>query len=421
MKIAITGINGYIGQNMSLRAINQGFEILALCRTQPIYPKNVVEWYPFDLSRPKLVDLPHNLLAVIHLATQVNNFSSDSIDLEIRSTKLLIESTSKVGARFIFISSQTAALDAPSLYGQMKWKIERLVLEAGGIVIRPGQVYGGHPGGLYYKLLHLAKSHLVLPKFFPAPLIQPLHINDLLDAIDKLLLMEGCNAAIYSLGTSKPIPFTNFLKSLSAACTSNCHIWIPIPTIIPVVLSKIFSTNQQLQQLKSLLMLNPMVVDSSIRELGIDIHEFPYGLNDNKFKSQKLIQEGATLYRYLLGANPPFSFLKNYKNAILSLENVEFIKLHNIYSLFPCLLKLVFTNQRGEKYQQNLAFRIHIASVLAEASQSGAAYYIGIGQKTSFIKSTCGVLNAIFQEMLWRILGVIFRPILKILKLYPGQ
>lgn len=422
MKIAVTGINGYIGRNLAELVLRNGVEILALSRSRPIFLDDSIGWMEFNLAHPKEIFFPNDLKVVVHLATQVNNFSTESVRKEIQATTLLIDSATRVGARFIFISSQTADLNAASKYGQIKWEIERLVLNSGGIVIRPGQVYGGIPGGLYLKLLKMGKNKLILPKLLPAPSVQPIYIGDLTAAIYKLLNFEGCSGQIYSLGSPVPVSFDLFLKTIIGVKKRNCIVSIPVPTIFPLLLSKIFTKNQKLQQLKSLIYLKPMDTKSSLDALEIPINPFPSGLDlSNKINYRKLILEGFIFYRYLLGFNPPLSFLRNYKKAIISLSGGCIIELPSIYASCPWVLRLVNINKDGRKFDRELANRIHIASVLAEASQMGAVQFSGIGMKFSFMRSLCEIFSALSQEALWRIAGILCRPFLKMLKLYPGQ
>src|SRR5690606_18848395 len=100
-------------------------------------------------------------------------------EMEIHAASALLSATTALKARFIFVSSQTAQAGAPTQYGRTKHSIEQLVLESGGIVIRPGMVYGGPSLGLNGTLSRLVRKLPVLPAFLPSPRVQPVHVDDL--------------------------------------------------------------------------------------------------------------------------------------------------------------------------------------------------------------------------------------------------
>ena len=100
-------------------------------------------WIFFDLSLDHLIVLPPGVDAVVHLAANTTQTTSSEDKREVFAAQMLIKAAREADARFIFISSQTARIDAPTAYGRNKWQIEQEVLLAGGWVVRPGQVYGG--------------------------------------------------------------------------------------------------------------------------------------------------------------------------------------------------------------------------------------------------------------------------------------
>ena len=65
--------------------------------------------------------------------------------------------------RFVFISSISAFDEAESYYGKTKLAVEREVARQGGVVIRPGLVYGDRPGGMFGALKAQAARGAIIP------------------------------------------------------------------------------------------------------------------------------------------------------------------------------------------------------------------------------------------------------------------
>jgi nucleoside-diphosphate-sugar epimerase len=132
MLIAVTGITGYIGLHFAQNAIASGHEIIALSRRCPDFP--VTTWIPYDLTSSNFPSLPADTKVIIHLATNTSSHFNSSSQNEIFAVKQLYKCAQNVGAKFIFVSSQTARQNAPTFYGRNKWQIENYVLSSGRLV-----------------------------------------------------------------------------------------------------------------------------------------------------------------------------------------------------------------------------------------------------------------------------------------------
>ena len=82
--------------------------------------------------------------------------------------------------KIICISSISAYDGCCSLYGRAKLEIEKIALENGALVIRPGLVYGSGPGGMFGKLTTQVRKSSVIPMIGDGSQIQFLvHNGDL--------------------------------------------------------------------------------------------------------------------------------------------------------------------------------------------------------------------------------------------------
>ena len=147
--LVVTGASGYIGSRLCEAAWRAGWNVVALARRPPAVWG--VEFRAYDLAQTRQVDLPAAATAIVHLAADTQHAEPD-LQQELAALRSLIEASEKTGARLVLVSSQAAAADAPTGYGRAKWQLEQLTLAAGGVVLRPGMVYGGREAGLFGRL-----------------------------------------------------------------------------------------------------------------------------------------------------------------------------------------------------------------------------------------------------------------------------
>src|SRR6185369_12466741 len=106
----------------------------------------------------------------------------------------IAELAAQAGARaFVFLSTQSAAPDAPSAYGRTKHAAEEALLArfADGplavVILRLGIVTGPGTRGMYPRLARLARRWPILPVVGGDAVVQPIHVDDLAPAILRCL------------------------------------------------------------------------------------------------------------------------------------------------------------------------------------------------------------------------------------------
>ena len=114
--IGVTGATGYIGARVMAQALKAGHKVIALSRKEPHAQPGAgaVQWVPFDLTETDPVVLGQEVDAIVHLAADTAA-SPGETDAETQAAKRLIAAAEQHTAKLIFISSQTARPDAPSL------------------------------------------------------------------------------------------------------------------------------------------------------------------------------------------------------------------------------------------------------------------------------------------------------------------
>jgi nucleoside-diphosphate-sugar epimerase len=133
MRIFITAIGGFLGGALAGHLRARGHEIAGSTRRT------------MELGRPFDSTIFERQDAVIHCA---HDFTPGAHDRNVAGTKAWVDTAAALGVRRqIFLSSHAARPDAGAEYGRTKYEIERLFLDRGYAVLRPGLVTGA--GGLY--------------------------------------------------------------------------------------------------------------------------------------------------------------------------------------------------------------------------------------------------------------------------------
>jgi nucleoside-diphosphate-sugar epimerase len=185
MVCAITGASGYVGSRLA-SAIQRDMEVVPLSRRDAA---GAIRWemeHPTDISGELR---SRGVKVLVHVAwdfTHPKEKENDRVNVE--GSRQLFDCADRAGVeRIIFVSSISAFAGARSAYGQSKLRVERMVLERPcGVVVRPGLVWGGGPGGMFGALTKQVNSGAVIPMIgsgkYPQYLV---HEDDLGDTIRK--------------------------------------------------------------------------------------------------------------------------------------------------------------------------------------------------------------------------------------------
>ncbi len=201
--LLITGATGRIGKHLVNALLNQGEKVRAFVKEKTVENENVEIFYGDLLDKESLkkavegVDVIYHLAAIVdYLAPKDEMFKVNVIGtknlLEVSKAKkfIYLSSTAAMGKKLKEIPANESTPCHPSdFYGQTKLDAEKLVKEAGGIVLRSADVFGpGFTEGYDYVISGLESGTLPVVgdgKNF----IQWIHIDDLIQAL--LLVKEN--------------------------------------------------------------------------------------------------------------------------------------------------------------------------------------------------------------------------------------
>jgi nucleoside-diphosphate-sugar epimerase len=412
MKLAVTGATGYIGQRLIRAALLAGHEVLALSRSNVALTG--ITWQYFELDDATYFTLPNDVNVVFHLAADTQN-AHGSEKSELAGAKRIIAAASSVDADFVFVSSQTAREDAPTGYGRIKWQIERLTLAVDGWVVRPGLVYGGPECGLFGELCKIVQRLPVLPAFFPSPLVQPVHVDDLVDAL--LVCHKRTPPSVLCIGAVKPIEFTIFLQAIARYRARRNLICIHIPVSLVRGAAKLLgarlSGKSGLDRLISLFTLPIMATARDLQQLSSTLRTLEVGLTHTIHGRRSLLLEGRAMLMYVLRLTPDVVLVKRYVKAIEKLRCNKALRLPKIFTLSPVLLGLIDrATSINDEFQNEFCWRLNAALILAEASPQGARRYLGMNDHLTGLRYIVRIITAVILEASRRAAQVMLSPIL---------
>jgi len=212
--VGVTGSSGFLGKSLVSHLRGAGFGVVEYRRDVDDEKKQGDVRY-FDLAATADSEIFRGVTCLIHAAWDLRE--TDPLRAwgrNVEGSKRLLATAATAGIeRIIFVSSMSAYFGTKQAYGLMKLAIERSVLEANQIVIRPGLVYGGEPGGMV-KTLSKLSSLPVIPIFGGSRLFT-LHIDDFVAAVTTLVEAEDIPSAVIGLAHETPTSFREIMLALS--------------------------------------------------------------------------------------------------------------------------------------------------------------------------------------------------------------
>lgn len=234
MKILICGASGFIGQHISNKLETKGHTILKASRKHGIdfnRMLNADDWLPHLEN----VDVVINCVGIIH-ETAEQSF----INLHQKAPSTLFAACEKASVkRVIQISALGADDEAFTPYQKTKHEAD-LALQGTTLdwfIFRPSLVYG--EGGASYQMFQKLALLPILPIMDGGKqMIQPVHIEDLLEAVNIALTSNQSRKIINAVG-AYPLTLANWLQIIRKQGNLGAQRIIPIPYNLVLLASNI--------------------------------------------------------------------------------------------------------------------------------------------------------------------------------------
>lgn len=223
LRVTVVGGTGFIGRRLVERLVGCGVAVRVVSR-RPEHgaPAPQIERVVGSIEDPATVTRAVDGAAVVvnlvgtTAATSEQQFYSLHRDIPRR----LAEAARFAGARrFVHVSAMGIGLDAPSLADRSKAAGENAVREAfpDANLVRPALVYG--PGDHFFtRFAQLARSAPAIPLIGGGHTrFQPMHVDDVAEAMARVLEEPGTAGRAFELGGSEIFSFRELIERLCRA------------------------------------------------------------------------------------------------------------------------------------------------------------------------------------------------------------
>lgn len=394
--LAVTGANGYIGRALVGRA-RPAWQVVALGRraVPGCTLRACALDAPFDPAVLEGVD------AVVHLAADTTG-TSVAAGSEVAFATALAAAAQARGIPLVVASSQVASPSAPSAYGRTKAAIEAAVLPLGAIVIRPGLVYGGEPRGLFGMLVTACRRLPVLPDLRPRPAVQPVHVDDVADAMLAALDRPWLRGRALAVA-GRPLAFGAFLEAIARHRLHRPRPRMPVP-IAPLRLalalaSRLLGPALSPARLDSLVRIPQVDARDDLAQLGIVLRPLEAGLAPGRGR-RALLAEGDRLARAFLRRPAGGAVLRRYARALPALGIAD---ADAALARLPRIALPAIDTPRARQRVGAAAWRVGVLLRLAEADPRLSSAFL-VGERAGLARFALDVLRAVQFEIAARLL-----------------
>jgi nucleoside-diphosphate-sugar epimerase len=236
---ALTGAHGYVGSALHRGLTAAGWTVVSLSRREKL-GENEIRWSLDQASHSGLNALTEELRrrevsAVVHAAWDLQLVRPRDLEgVNVQGSIRLLDAARAADVpRFVFISTISAFDEAESYYGRTKLAVEREVTRQGGVVIRPGLVYGERPGGMFGALKTQASRGAIIPLLGNGRYTQYLvHEEDLAAAVVAAVSAEEVPQKPVTVAHPEGWPLRSLMQQLAQSAGNNPRfVSVPWPLV----------------------------------------------------------------------------------------------------------------------------------------------------------------------------------------------
>jgi uncharacterized protein YbjT (DUF2867 family) len=242
--IAVTGATGFVGRHAVRALIDAGHSVRGLVRS-PDKAREVLPedgWTPVAgdvFDRPALDELTRGADAVVHTIGIRRELPGITFErLHTGATERVVEAATGGGVRrLVHVSALGVRANAPAAYFRSKHAAEQIVRRSGldWTILRPSLIHG--PDGEFIQMIKGWVLNRIAPRFFlpyftrvevetgfpPKPprlesaLVQPVHVDDVAEAIVRSLACEPAIGEVYPLVGPETVDWPTLLTTVRDA------------------------------------------------------------------------------------------------------------------------------------------------------------------------------------------------------------
>jgi nucleoside-diphosphate-sugar epimerase len=222
----ITGGSGYLGSELAAFLREKGWRVVSASR----HPQGG-DAVQFSLGDKISAGLFAGVDALIHAAYDFAPRDWETIQrVNVAGTQQLLQQAGATGVTILTISSISAFPGCKSHYGKAKLLMEEATRLVGGVVLRPGLIYGGSNQGIYGRLLKQVEGKTFVPLLSENPCTLHLtHVEDLSGVIHGWLQGEWTTQdSPWVVAHPEPWPMKKLLQAMAASRGRKLR-FIPVP------------------------------------------------------------------------------------------------------------------------------------------------------------------------------------------------
>jgi nucleoside-diphosphate-sugar epimerase len=215
---AITGASGYVGPGLASHLARAGWAIREFSRSGADRPQPGPARVRFELGADPPPAAFDGVDCLVHLAYDFSATRWGEVErINVQGSRRLFAAARAADVeRIVFVSTIAAFPGARSLYGRAKLEIERAAIEAGGTIIRPGQVWSPRRGAMLETLQRVVEQLPIVPLPLPAGLqLNLVHEDDLALLVERLLdRWPEVAGELFVAASTQTLSFEELLASL---------------------------------------------------------------------------------------------------------------------------------------------------------------------------------------------------------------
>ena len=226
MRVLMTGATGFIGGHLARALLAQGHELVCAVRDPGRLDLGPGRWQALQADLARAPDAawwrPHlaGIDAVVNAVGILRETGGQTFDaLHARAPIALFEASAQAGVRTVIqVSALGADASAQSRYHRTKKQADDALraLPVAGAVVQPSAVYG--PGSDAAALFNtMAAAPLLLMPQAGAMPMQPVHVDDVVDGILRLLAAPPVPVSTVAFVGPQPLAMADYLRGLRAA------------------------------------------------------------------------------------------------------------------------------------------------------------------------------------------------------------
>jgi len=283
--IALTGATGFVGQFLLRDLMQRGYRLRVLLRRPVDLPLHADGAVIGDLTRPQnMSEALKGVDAVVHSAGLAHAMSGRPEDdyraINTEATANLARAAERAGVkRFVFLSSiraQSGPTSAEILsessieqptdpYGRSKLAAEKALAECGidWVALRPVLIYGPGVKGNMAALLRLAQASWPLPLGALKGRRSVLAVENLSDAIDLVLRIQGSLCRPVIVADPEPCSVGDMVRAMRRGLGRSGDL-IPVPESLMRIGCLALGKSEEFERMAGSL----IVRTDGLRELG---------------------------------------------------------------------------------------------------------------------------------------------------------